>query len=67
MFGAPAVGRKPVAVWIHGGALKYPPTMLVHGTADTDVPCEQSKMMAPAAAGRVRHQIITGLGGGHGL
>jgi dipeptidyl aminopeptidase/acylaminoacyl peptidase len=25
---------------------KYPPTALIHGTADTDVPFEQSKLMA---------------------
>ena len=25
---------------------KYPPTMLIHGTADTDVPYEQSELMA---------------------
>ena len=24
----------------------YPPTVLIHGTADTDVPFEQSEMMA---------------------
>jgi dipeptidyl aminopeptidase/acylaminoacyl peptidase len=28
----------------------YPPTVLVHGTADTDVPFEQSQMMANALA-----------------
>ena len=48
---------------------EYPPTMLVHGTADTDVPYEQSKLMAdrfgrgwsPASTGhgsrrRARHR-----------
>jgi hypothetical protein len=25
---------------------EYPPTLLIHGTEDTDVPCEQSVMMA---------------------
>lgn len=47
---------------------EYPPTMLVHGTADTDVPYEQSKMMAGRLqqAG-VRHQLITVPDGGHGI
>jgi len=46
----------------------YPPTMLVHGTADTDVPYEQSKIMADqmARAG-VKHQLVTVSGGGHGI
>jgi len=47
---------------------RYPPTLLIHGTADTDVPYEQSKMMADklAAAG-VKHELITVPGGAHGL
>jgi acetyl esterase/lipase len=46
----------------------YPPTILVHGTADTDVPYEESKKMADqlARAG-VRHELITVPGGSHGL
>jgi acetyl esterase/lipase len=46
----------------------YPPTMLVHGTADTDVPYQQSKMMAEQfrRAG-VQHQLVTVEGGGHGI
>jgi len=46
----------------------YPPTMLVHGTADTDVPYEQSKMMAErfTKAG-VEHQFVTVPDGGHGI
>lgn len=47
---------------------RYPPTMLVHGTADTDVPYEQSKMMAErfAKAG-VEHQFVTVPDGAHGI
>ena len=47
---------------------EYPATMLVHGTADTDVPYEQSKTMAErlGLAG-VEHRLVTGPGGGHGL
>lgn len=46
----------------------YSPTMLVHGTADTDVPYEQSKMMADrlAQAG-VEHRLVTVPEGAHGI
>jgi acetyl esterase/lipase len=46
----------------------YPPTMLVHGTADTDVPYEQSKQMIERLReARVHSQLVTVPGGGHGL
>lgn len=47
---------------------RYPPTLLLHGDQDTDVPYEQSVMMAQAldSAG-VRHELITIPGGGHGF
>jgi acetyl esterase/lipase len=46
----------------------YPPTMLVHGTADTDVPYEQSAQMAKRFAEvGVEHQLVTVPEGGHGL
>jgi len=46
----------------------YPPTMLLHGDQDTDVPFAQSKMMADELTRRgVQHQLITIPGGGHGF
>ena len=47
---------------------RYPPTMLVHGTADTDVPYEQSKLMADrlGKAG-VEHRLVTVPEGAHGI
>jgi acetyl esterase/lipase len=46
----------------------YPPTLLLHGDRDTDVPYEQSVLMAArlAEAG-VEHELITIRGGGHGF
>ena len=42
--------------------------MLIHGTADTDVPYEESKMMAARLAEvGVEHEFITVPGAGHGL
>ena len=47
---------------------EYPPTMLIHGTADTDVPYEQSKLMADRLRQTgVEHQLITVPDGAHGL
>jgi acetyl esterase/lipase len=47
---------------------QYPPTILVHGTADTDVPYDESKNMAARLkqAG-VEHEFLTVQGAGHGL
>jgi dipeptidyl aminopeptidase/acylaminoacyl peptidase len=44
----------------------YPPTLLLHGTADSDVPYEQSTMMADALrqAG-VAHKLVSMEGDGH--
>jgi acetyl esterase/lipase len=46
----------------------FPPTMLLHGDADTDVPYEQSVQMAAAlAACGVEHELVTIPGGDHGF
>jgi acetyl esterase/lipase len=46
----------------------YPPTMLIHGTNDTDVPHEQSVVMNRELAKHgVPHDFISVSGGGHGL
>jgi len=46
----------------------YPPTLLLHGDHDTDVPYEQSAMMAEAlAAAGVEHDLLTIHGGEHGF
>jgi acetyl esterase/lipase len=47
---------------------KYPATLLIHGTKDTDVPYSQSVQMAEALkAARVEHELITIADGGHGF
>jgi acetyl esterase/lipase len=47
---------------------RYPPTLLIHGTKDTDVPYEQSVIMAKELTRKgVEHELITIEGGGHGL
>jgi len=47
---------------------EYPPTLLLHGDKDTDVPYEQSVMMAEELASfGVEHELITINGGGHGF
>lgn len=46
----------------------YPPTVLIHGTADTDVPFAQSQMMAREFEKHgVLHQLHAIAGGEHGL
>jgi acetyl esterase/lipase len=46
----------------------YPPTLLIHGTTDTDVPYEQSELMAAALkSANVPHQLHTIDNGEHGL
>ncbi|MBI3837320.1 MAG: alpha/beta hydrolase [Planctomycetia bacterium] len=47
---------------------EYPPILMVHGTADTDVPYQESADMDAALKKHgVPHQLITVEGGGHGL
>ena len=46
----------------------YPPTFLIHGTEDTDVPYEQSVMMAESFRSYgVEHELVSVAGGEHGL
>ena len=46
----------------------YPPTLLIHGTADTDVPYEQSTMMAEEFRKHgVEHELISVEEAEHGL
>jgi len=47
---------------------EYPPTFMIHGTADTDVPHEQSAMMAAELKKRgVRNELVSVVGAEHGL
>jgi len=47
---------------------EYPPTMLIHGTKDTDVPYEQSVQMDKELAAKgVTHEFLTIPEGGHGF
>jgi acetyl esterase/lipase len=47
---------------------EYPPTLLVHGTEDTDVPYQLSADMArELARHKVPHGLVTVAGAGHGL
>jgi acetyl esterase/lipase len=46
----------------------YPPTLLLHGDQDTDVPHEQSVMMSEALSKRgIENELITMHGSGHGF
>jgi acetyl esterase/lipase len=47
---------------------EYPPTVLVHGTEDTDVPHQLSADMArELTRHKVAHELVTVTGAGHGL
>ena len=47
---------------------EYPPTILIHGDRDTDVPYEQSVLMAAEFKKHgVTHELITIAGAEHGL
>ncbi len=46
----------------------YPPTLLLHGDNDTDVPYEQSLLMAEQLArADIEHELVTIPNGGHGF
>ena len=47
---------------------KYPPTILIHGDQDTDVPHEQSVLMAAELKKHgVEHKLLSIAGAEHGL
>ena len=49
-------------------AVDYPPTLLLHGDKDTDVPFAQSEQMARELKGRgIPHELIVIPGGEHGF
>jgi acetyl esterase/lipase len=53
---------------LHNVTAAYPTTLLLHGDDDTDVPYEQSVLMAAALArAGVEHQLLTIPGGEHGF
>jgi acetyl esterase/lipase len=53
---------------IRNVTVAYPPTILVHGTADMDVPYSESKNMAARLTEvGIEHELITLEGAGHGL
>jgi len=53
---------------IRNVAPEFPPTVLVHGTADTDVPHEESaRLAARLAEAGVTHRFISLAGVGHGF
>ncbi len=46
----------------------YPPIIMLHGTDDTDVPCEESReMVEPLTKNRARHGLFVVPGGDHRL
>ena len=47
---------------------QYPPIVMLHGTADTDVPCQESlDMVAPLQKNHVHYEMFAINGAGHGL
>ena len=46
----------------------YPPTILIHGTADEDVPYQESENMAiKLGEVGIKHELVPVCGAGHGL
>src|SRR5262249_48645055 len=53
---------------VRGVTPDYPPTLLVHGTKDDDVPYAQSAAVAKELARhQVAHELVTVEGAGHGV
>lgn len=47
---------------------RYPPTLLIHGDDDTDVPHEQSRQMSDSLArSGIPHELLIVHGGSHGF
>jgi acetyl esterase/lipase len=66
----PATERKKLDPYcpVRNVSSEYPPTMLVHGTEDTDVPYELSAAMAKEFEHhKVPFELVTVPGAGHGL
>ena len=63
-------GRHPYNPYcpIRNVASSYPPTILIHGTLDTDVPHQESKKLAARFAEHgVKHEFLSLEGVGHGF
>ena len=53
---------------IRNVSMEYPPTLLLHGDMDTDVPYQQSVIMADRLSHfGIEHELITIPQGGHGF
>jgi len=53
---------------VNNVSAEYPPTLLIHGDRDTDVPYEQSQLMAAELKKHgVEHHLLTVAGAEHGL
>jgi len=66
----PAKDRKKLDRYcpVRNVSADFPPTLLIHGTEDTDVPYELSASMAKELARqKVPHELVTVKGAGHGL
>jgi acetyl esterase/lipase len=66
----PEKDRKKLAPYcpVRNVSADYPPTLLIHGTEDTDVPYELSAAMAKELdRHKVTHELVTVKGAGHGL
>jgi acetyl esterase/lipase len=66
----PATERRKLDLYcpVRNLTTKYPPLLMIHGTADDDVPYEQSAAMDRELTRlKVPHELITVRGAGHGL